>query len=136
MFTKQYKIISAFGLAIFVLFFIFSQTHKNILPPQLATVKTQEVKISIFMAVGGEIIPLSTYAGASLYDVLLSANESGQIMFSGKNYPALGFFISDINSLHNGNGKYLFYYINGKEASVGVSSYFPEDGDVIEWKLK
>jgi len=30
----------------------------------------------------------------------------------------------------------LLYYINGKEASVGVSTYKPKNGDIIEWKLK
>ena len=88
------------------------------------------------MAVGDKIIPLFIRAGTSLYDALSSAGDNGQVVFSGKSYPMLGFFVNDIGSLHNGNGKYLFYYINGKEASVGVSSYIPKDGDVVEWKLK
>ena len=133
---KQYKKIFTFGLIVFVLFLIFSQTHRNILPPQLATTKAQEAKISISMAVGDKIIPLFIRAGTSLYDAVSSARDNGQIVFSGKSYPMLGFFVNDIGSLHNGNGKYLFYYINGKEASVGVSSYIPKDGDVVEWKLK
>jgi hypothetical protein len=28
------------------------------------------------------------------------------------------------------------YYINGKEAEIGISSYIPKNGDMIEWKLK
>ena len=28
------------------------------------------------------------------------------------------------------------YYINDKEASLGVSSYTVKEGDIIEWKLK
>ncbi|MBI3305996.1 DUF4430 domain-containing protein [Candidatus Nomurabacteria bacterium] len=70
------------------------------------------------------------------YDALIQAQNKGQMSFSGKNYPGLGFFVTEIGTLRAGNGKNLLYYINEKEASVGVSSYTLKDGDIIEWKLE
>ncbi len=70
------------------------------------------------------------------YDALVQAKNAGKLEFSGKNYPGLGFFVTDIGTLHSGNGKSLIYYINGKESAVGVSSYTLKDGDIIEWKLE
>ena len=70
------------------------------------------------------------------YDALVRAKNAGNITFSGRTYTGLGFFVTDIGTLHSGNGKSLIYYINGKEASVGVSSYTLKDGDVIKWKLE
>ncbi|MFA6076813.1 MAG: DUF4430 domain-containing protein [Candidatus Paceibacterota bacterium] len=74
--------------------------------------------------------------GIIFYDALIQAKNTGKITFSGKNYPGLGFFVTDIGTLHMGNGKNLLYYVNGKEANVGVSSYTLKEGDVIEWKLE
>ena len=74
--------------------------------------------------------------GSSLYDALVLAQQNKQIIFSGTSYPSLGFFVTDIGVLHSGNGKNLLYYINGKEAQVGISSYQPKDGDTISWKLE
>ena len=70
------------------------------------------------------------------YDALVEARNAGILDFSGKNYSVLGFFVTDIGTLHSGDGKDLLYYINGKEATVGVSVYILKDSDVIEWKLE
>ena len=79
---------------------------------------------------------LSFDDGDTFYDALMEARNEGKLQFSGKNYPGLGFFVTEIGSLRSGDGKYLLYYINGKEATVGVSLYRLMDGDVIEWKLE
>ncbi len=60
----------------------------------------------------------------------------GGVAFSGRMYPGLGFFVTSVGALHEGNGRHLIYSVNGKEASVGVSSYVPKQHDIIEWKLK
>ncbi len=91
--------------------------------------------ISIGMTAGDEAFLLTGKAGASLYDLLLEKKRE-VLEFSGKNYPGLGFFVTDIGSLHEGGGKHLFYYINNVEASVGVSLYVPKNGDTILWKLR
>jgi hypothetical protein len=74
--------------------------------------------------------------GESLYNILLKEKEANKISFSGKEYSGMGFFMTDIGTLHSTKDHYLMYYINGKEAEIGISSYFPQNGDVIEWKLK
>ncbi|MCX6757517.1 MAG: DUF4430 domain-containing protein [Candidatus Nomurabacteria bacterium] len=80
-------------------------------------------------------INLPIQNNSSLYDILLAGQNAGQINFTGKNYSGMGFFISSIGNLKEGNGKYLIYYINGIEANLGISSYVPKVGDVVEWKL-
>ena len=95
------------------------------------------VSLSHFTLTAGDIsvqIPFSS--GDTLYDALLAAKQNGLLSFSGKEYQSLGFFMTDIGTLHQGNGKYLIYLINGTEASVGVSSYVPKNGDVVVWELQ
>ena len=90
-----------------------------------ATVLTGEATLRLLFS------PNTTF-----YDALIQAKNSGQIEFAGKNYPGLGFFVTDIGTLRAGGRKSLLYYINGKEATVGVSSYTLVGGDIIEWKLE
>ena len=109
------------SLAVILLFFSF------FLVPSF--IKENQISDSI-------ISPVEFTSNTILYDALVREKNEGRINFSGKNYPGLGFFVTDIGSLHAGMGKNLIYYINGKEATVGVSSYTLKDGDVIEWKLE
>lgn len=91
---------------------------------------------NITIIAGEEKIKLSATADTLLYNALIQAKNDGIFKFSGKNYPGLGFFVTEIGTLQAGDGKNLFYYINGKKATVGVSSYLLKDNDVIEWKLE
>jgi len=113
------------GLIIILLFFAF--LYVSIVVPSF--IKENQISDSI-------ISPVEFTSNTILYDALVREKNEGRINFSGKNYPGLGFFVTDIGSLHAGMGKNLIYYINGKEATVGVSSYTLKDGDVIEWKLE
>jgi len=92
--------------------------------------------VSTTILIDKTTINLQSTPNTTFYDALVQAKNDGKITFSGKNYLGLGFFVTDIGTLHSGNGKNLLYYINGKEASVGVSSYLLKNGDFIEWKLK
>jgi len=49
-------------------------------------------------------------------------------------YSGLGSFINEINGTKGSSGKYWIYYVNNKEASVGVSNYIIKSGDIISWK--
>ena len=135
---KQYKIIFISGLAVVVLFWAFSQIQEKILSPELITAekKPEVANISVTIITDDTILRLISHRGQSLYDMLTLAKENNQIKFSGKMYPGLGFFVTDIGTLHSGDGKNLLYYINGKEATVGVSAYALQDGDIVEWKLE
>ena len=91
---------------------------------------------SVTILAGNTTVHLSIPPNTAFYDALLQAKNAGKIEFSGKNYLGLGFMVTDIGTLHAGGGKNLLYYINGKQASIGVSSYSLKDGDIIEWKLE
>jgi hypothetical protein len=94
----------------------------------------QSVIISPFtLRIGNETSTLNA-SGSTLYEIL--NDKENKIVMTGKMYPGLGFFITDIGSLHSGNGKNVMYDINGREASMGVSTYVPQKGDIIEFKLK
>ncbi|HEC89002.1 MAG: hypothetical protein DRN12_02105 [Thermoplasmata archaeon] len=47
------------------------------------------------------------------------------------------FFIESINGTRNGeDGRYWQYYVNGKYADVGCSSYTLHDYDTVEWRFE
>ena len=127
-----------------IMFFITNKKHivpqqKNAqsVTTQINSSKKNSVQTSAVTIVAGDTkINLVLPQGSSLYDALVLAQQNKQIIFSGTSYPSLGFFVTDIGVLHSGNGKNLLYYINGKEAQVGISSYQPKDGDTISWKLE
>lgn len=89
-----------------------------------------------FRLTAGGTDNLFPITGGSLLSILTAAKDRGEITFSGKEYSGLGFFVTQLGSLKEGNGKHLMYYINGKEASVGVSIYVPKTGDLVVWELK
>lgn len=89
-----------------------------------------------FQLTGGDTTLSLPVTGGSLFMILSAEKERGAITFAGKEYPALGFFVTELGTLREGNGKHLMYTINGTEASVGVSSYVPTTGDVVVWELK
>ena len=108
--------------------------------PQTQTPKNKIVEkkndINVNFKISTENFSLSVPENSSVLEALVLAQQEKLTTFSGKEYPALGFFVSDSGSLHSGDSNYLIYYINEQEASVGVSSYELKDGDTIEWKLE
>jgi len=49
---------------------------------------------------------------------------------------AFGAFINSINNVSNAGDKYWMFYTNGKQAEVGVSSYFINDSVIIEMRYE
>lgn len=88
------------------------------------------------LRVGEDVFTIQVSEQATVYDAMNNLMSEGKMTFDGKDYPGLGFFVTQINSLISSDGKNLMYYINGKEASLGVSTYVIKEGDIIEWKLK
>lgn len=78
---------------------------------------------------------LKTEEGVSVYDVMKDASNEG-FSFEGKEYPSMGFFVEKINGIKNGEGGNWIYYVNGVEASIGISNYIIKDGDIITWKFE
>ncbi len=130
---KSYlKVFAVIAVILFV-FFVFSFWRDAI---DDSTLFPKAAESTVKLIAGNKTVLLQFIPGQTLYQLLSMEQNSDVIQFAGKEYSGIGFFITDIGDLHQGNGKYLFYYINGKEASLGVSSYVPAAGDIVEWKLK
>ena len=96
----------------------------------------EKIQTETITLIAGEINKkLEFNSGQTLYEILQTEQNTKLISFNGKMYTGIGFFVTDIGTLHQEDGKYLMYYINGIEASSGISVYTPKDGDVILWKL-
>jgi hypothetical protein len=102
-----------------------------------STVSKEEKQFSEIALMAGELtLDLKFTPGQTLYEILIDDKNSELISINGKEHSGLGYFVTDIGTLHEGDGKYLMYYINDKEASFGISSYVPKNGDIIKWQLK
>jgi hypothetical protein len=96
----------------------------------------KEALLSGTIIIGAKRLELSFVKGTSLYDVLVDQQKQNKILMEGKNFENLGFFVSRLDDLRDGdNNKHLVYYINGQSASTGISSYILQDKDTILWKL-
>lgn len=91
---------------------------------------------SITIKAGETIANITIIPGQNLYEILQNKTNNNLIPFKGKDYSGLGFFVTEIGTLRSSKGKYLFYNINGVEATQGISSYIPKEGDVIDWELR
>ena len=131
-FQLYIKIFFAILFAVLAVFFTSVKERTQI----EKTDSVNKDEMSARVLAGETNLNLQFTQNTTFYDALMRAKNTGKITLHGKNYPGLGFFVTDIGSLHSGNGKSLLYYINGKQASVGVSSCILKDGDIIEWKLE
>ena len=72
----------------------------------------------------------------SVYDLMSKMQNEGEINFTNKNYIGMGELIDGINGIKNNTNQSWIYYVNGKEASIGVSNYKINPGDVVSWKYE
>ncbi|HLD31882.1 MAG TPA: DUF4430 domain-containing protein [Patescibacteria group bacterium] len=82
---------------------------------------------------------LSISATSTLYEQMQTlATNDPHFSFSGTDYGALGFFVEQINKQKNNTQtqEYWLYYLNGQPANIGISSYVPQSGDLIEWRYE
>ena len=100
--------------------------------------RTAEQFIPINLEVEGTVYEMSVASGSSVYDVMVQAQETSALRFTGSEFPGLGFFVEGINGLEQNprDGKYWIYYINGKKANVGISIYNVQANDVVSWKYE
>ena len=134
---KKTTIKTYIAIALVTLAVLFGMFVPRIEKDKRATEPSAQVATAEFtLKAGDTTLSLNFSPGENLAAVLLDAKQKGTIVLSGKEYPGLGFFVTDIGPLHSGEGKYLIYYINGVEATVGVSSYVFHAGDSIVWKLQ
>lgn len=92
----------------------------------------KDITINVF----GEDYFVSYEEGDSVFDVMqrLASFSSPDFYFEYKKYPSLGVFVEKINGIKGQPGAYWIYYVNDKEAKVGVSKQILKSGDVVTWK--
>lgn len=72
----------------------------------------------------------------SVYDFMNQLRNESKITFKEKTYSGIGKFIEEINGVKSDGDNYWIYYVNGVEASIGVSNYKINPGDVVSWKYE
>lgn len=122
------------GLVTIGYFAFKDRTNQNVLPIR----QIQGDTIQSSLRIGDLVYKISLPSGSSVYDLMNLALKSTQFRFEGKKFPGMGFFVDEINGIKQDarRGKYWIYYINDKEAQVGVSTYIIKPNDVISWKYE
>lgn len=103
--------------------------NKIIVPENIKTAKTTlEINgVSYEDEVTGQI---------SVYDFMSKLRSEGKINFTEKNYAGMGELIVAINGVEGNGNQNWIYYVNGKEAQIGVSNYKINGGDIVSWKYE
>ncbi|NVN96774.1 DUF4430 domain-containing protein [Candidatus Nomurabacteria bacterium] len=75
--------------------------------------------------------------GATVFEVMQKLKEeNNEFDFKYTEHTGLGIFIDEMNGKKGGRDGYWIYYVNGKEASIGISNYKIKNGDIISWKYE
>lgn len=131
-----------------------SELGEEILPQKISEVPAREIISVVKVAPQNKediqnginatlLIPGQTYnttipEGKNVYELMtfISSDneEDSRFTFQEREHQGLGYFVYEINGIKGKSGAYWIYYINGKEANVGISKYIVKNGDVIEWK--
>lgn len=94
-----------------------------------------EKYISVILTVFDKSYPVKIQEKSSVYEAMKNIKDD-TFSFNGIKHSGLGYFVNEINGVKGESGKYWFYYVNGEEASIGISNYILKDGDIISWKQK
>jgi hypothetical protein len=71
----------------------------------------------------------------TVYDYMLQLENEGKMNFETKTYSGMGEFVETINDIKNAEKNWI-YYVNGQKATVGVSNYKINYGDIVSWKYE
>lgn len=113
-----------------------STTTKEIPEISSAKEKSYSNQYSIELLINDKKLSLNFTPGDTLEKVIKDAVSKNLVNIKGENFSGLGFFVESINGIEAKNGNTWIYYINGKKATVGVSSYKLQKEDLIEWKYE
>ena len=91
---------------------------------------------NIILMVGSSTYRFYAVPGTTVYDAMIALKAAGTIVFTGENYPTLGFFVESINGTKNTGGYYWFLYVNGASSDTGISQTHLSPGDTVEWRYK
>lgn len=73
-------------------------------------------------------------AGKTAMDLLLASQKN--VGYEGSEGSDLGVFVTEINDVKQGSGKYWLYSVNGQEATISASSYVCQANEEIKWELR
>jgi hypothetical protein len=90
------------------------------------------------LIISDQVFESSFSEGQTLYEAMNQMKDIEQISFEEKDFSGLGSYMYSINGVEENKreGLYWIYYINGKQANIGVSNYILKDGDQIKWQLE
>ncbi len=139
---KNNKKIIWLGLALslfFFLIFVFTKDigkNTNSISSLSLTSTQTEKEAQAFLEINGEKLETVIVKGESVYDFMLELQKEGKINFKDKTYSGMGKLIEEINGIKNSGDKNWIYYVNGKKATVGVSNYKINEGNMVSWKYE
>ena len=113
----------------------FIYVPRAVVAPQTISVLSPEA-ISATLKVSDTTYPLKVIPGETVIEAMQSLSSRSEFIFTGRDYPGLGFFVDSVNGIKNADGLYWVFYINGVSATVGASTAKLHAGDVVEWKYK
>lgn len=119
---------------------VYTSVDKSTINDQQSTT-TQTLAQNLILTtltVGDKSYQANIPVRSTAYAAMQELAKTTALTFSGKMYGDLGFFVEEINGVKNDRQKQLYwiYYVNGKKATLGVSSYIIEPNDVIMWKYE
>ncbi len=98
-----------------------------------STINKKTTPIGIFFEINGLKYENMISGPLSVYSFMENLQNNGKITFKDKTYSGMGKLIESINGVKNGGEKNWIYYVNGKKATIGVSNYQINNGDIVSW---
>lgn len=137
--SKKYLKILIIIASFCILFTVFYQIEVK--PPSVEQITSESLStnnIKVSLIVQGTRYETEVREGSTVFELMKKINEENKNLFDFKytENPTLGVFINEINGRAGGSLGYWIYYVNGIEASVGISNYKVNNGDQISWKYE
>jgi hypothetical protein len=111
------------------------------------------VAVIVLLAGAGTALYVHDKNSGGVQTTTNSQHQLTQISYDGKNgvnafvllkkyavvqakHYSFGYLVTSINGVAGNGPKYWTFFVNGKEASVGASSYITKSSDTITWRLE
>lgn len=91
---------------------------------------------NVTLSVAGESYTAFAPQGSTVLDAMKILASTSAFVFSGKDYPSLGFFVDSINGKKAESGYNWILYVNGTLSGTGASQTTLKAGDAIEWRYE
>ncbi|MBI5458015.1 DUF4430 domain-containing protein [Candidatus Kaiserbacteria bacterium] len=89
---------------------------------------------NVTLSVAGESYAAFAPQGSTVLDAMRILTSTTNFVFTGREYPSLGFFVESINGRKAESGHSWILYVNGKLSGTGASQMTLNAGDAIEWR--